>query len=760
MMSNVDDSPGPADATLRGLAPGQLIAGRFRLERILGRGGMGVVWQAHDESLKETVAFKFLAETLVHDDAALFDLKREVRRSRQLTHAHIIRVHDLIEDRERGVAGIAMEMAGGGTLSARRVTTRFGWFEPDQIKDWVRELCEALDYAHKRAHVVHRDLKPSNLLLSAADELKIADFGISAGLLDSRSRLSGVGTSGTPAYMSPQQARGLTPTTSDDLYSLGATLYDLLTGKPPFPPGSTSAAGRVPLSMSERRRELEEIDAPVPLQWEGVVRSLLTSRPEERPSSAMEVVELLGLRSGIERRENVDVRTAGMQTVSRWPIHIVRRLAPRRSWWALGVFVAARVIAIAWRGVVGVSDPTPPTSESRAEPAQGREALIPRNIRLRIGSRVIHRRFSYQLEGPFGIIDGAGSLVAKPSWEKLWEIDATETLIPVSLGPEGTGKWGIIDRDGRIVAAPEWDAVRRSSEGLIAVRRGSDAAARWEFIDETGNRAVHGEYEDADSFVEGLARVKKNGKYGYIGRTGAFAVAPIWDDGGHFFGGIALVHRSGKWGVIDRAGKVTVEPQWDDVKFWGGWEFPTVTGLNATIAIKQASSGKWGIVDTHGRTIVLPEWDQASPFVEGLAEVARGNRRGFIDRTGRLIGDLEWLNTWWFREGMGIVQLPNGRWTFVTTTGKSLGSTWEDIDKFIGFRLGVAAVREAGKWGLIDKTGHIVLATEWDGIDTMFTSPFRLLYKKLTADTALVAYVDGDLKEVWRAELPLVEDSK
>ncbi len=290
-----DSTPGPPDATLRALDVGQLIAGRFRLVRPLGKGGMGVVWLAKDESLGDEVAFKFLSEIIAHDEASLHDLKRELRRTRQLTHHHIIRVHDLVEDPARGVAGITMEVAAGGSLAARRAKTEHGWFEPEEIREWTRQLCDALDYAHRTARVVHRDLKPANLLLDAHGGLKIADFGISAALHESATRLTAGKVSGTPLYMSPEQWQGFPPAPSDDLYALGATLYELLTGKPPFYSGNVAAAALSlpPTSLTERRRELESLDAPVPAEWEQVVAALLAKTAEQRLPSAGEVLASL-----------------------------------------------------------------------------------------------------------------------------------------------------------------------------------------------------------------------------------------------------------------------------------------------------------------------------------------------------------------------------------------------------------------------------------------------------------------------------------
>ena len=219
--------------TIRGYAAGQRLFGRFVLKRILGRGGMGMVWLAWDERLEREVALKFLPDLLRSDAAALDDLKRETRRGLDLAHPHIVRVYDLVED--PNAAAIAMEFVDGQTLASMRVAKENKIFEVADLSVWVRQLCEALDYAHHRAKLVHRDLKPANLMINQQEDLKVTDFGIARSISDSVSRVTmDRGMSGTLLYMSPQQALGLKPAISDDVYAIGATLYELITLRPPF----------------------------------------------------------------------------------------------------------------------------------------------------------------------------------------------------------------------------------------------------------------------------------------------------------------------------------------------------------------------------------------------------------------------------------------------------------------------------------------------------------------------------------------------
>ena len=225
------------EATQCEFTGGQKIFGRYTLIKILGQGGMGVVWLARDEELEHDVALKFLPQAVVHEHTLLDDLKLETRRCLALTHKNIVRIYHFEHD-ER-MACISMEYVDGETLSNLRAEKEQKVFEPNELAVWTSQLCEALDYAHNHARVIHRDLKPANLMVNRRGELKVSDFGIARSLSDTVSRFTAEqGRSGTLVYMSPQQLEGKRGTHLDDIYSLGATLYDLLTSKPPFYSGN------------------------------------------------------------------------------------------------------------------------------------------------------------------------------------------------------------------------------------------------------------------------------------------------------------------------------------------------------------------------------------------------------------------------------------------------------------------------------------------------------------------------------------------
>ncbi|HET6407355.1 MAG TPA: protein kinase [Chthoniobacteraceae bacterium] len=287
-----------AAAGLPVLTPGLLLDGRYRLEEIAGQGGMSVVWRATDMVLDHIGALKFLPTVLAMDRSALKDLRREARRARDLAHPQICRVYDYGEDPARKLAWISMEYLPGGSLAKKLKEQPRGFFEPGEIAAWVCELCEALYYAHEVAHVVHRDLKPANLLLDSRGHLRITDFGIARSVSESFTRLTAQASpatssrTGTIPYMSPQQARGEKPRPTDDLYSLGATIFELLTAEPPFVSGDVTwqREHAPPPSMTERRRNLHKSEASVPESWERLVQRLLAKHPAHRPQTAREII--------------------------------------------------------------------------------------------------------------------------------------------------------------------------------------------------------------------------------------------------------------------------------------------------------------------------------------------------------------------------------------------------------------------------------------------------------------------------------------
>ncbi len=268
------------------LGPGQRIANRYTLERELGHGGMGFVFLARDEQLGERVALKVISGSMAADPAAAAErFRREVAAARKITHANVIRIHDLIEDGERLL--LSMEYVEGMTLAA--YLGRVGALQVAEARHLLGQICDGLAAAHA-AGVVHRDLKPGNVLLDAEKRVKVIDFGLAKASFLAGMTATGL-ILGTPEYMAPEQVRGLPCDTRTDLYSLGALAYHLLSGRPPF-------AGETPIAIgfaqvSETPRPLRELRPELPESLDAAIAKALAKDPANRFLDALELKRAL-----------------------------------------------------------------------------------------------------------------------------------------------------------------------------------------------------------------------------------------------------------------------------------------------------------------------------------------------------------------------------------------------------------------------------------------------------------------------------------
>lgn len=259
-----------------------VFGGRYRLERVLGRGGMGYVWLARDLELHTYRALKFVTGVYEEEAVELDRLRQEAARTQSLTHQNIVRTYDFVRDRR--LAALSMEYIDGITFKEYQHCQPSSCFKVTEIREWMEQLFHALAYAHAQG-IVHLDLKPANLMITRCGRLKVTDFGISQSLKDPRPRpQTGSPLSGTPAYMSPQQRRGEPSCVEDDIYALGALLYHFLSGR------------RVPLEggLSGERLVAQarlETAAPrrgsIPMNWERIIRACLDPVAKRRPRSVV-----------------------------------------------------------------------------------------------------------------------------------------------------------------------------------------------------------------------------------------------------------------------------------------------------------------------------------------------------------------------------------------------------------------------------------------------------------------------------------------
>jgi len=264
--------------------PGTMLAGRYRIVSLLGRGGMGEVYQAEDLKLEQPVALKFLPPTLAANGAALARLHREVRVARQISHRNVCRVYDIGE--AEGQHFLSMEYIKGEELAS--LLRRIGRLPADKAVEVARQLCAGLAAAHD-VGVLHRDLKPANVMIDERGNVRVTDFGL-AGLAEELRDADVL--AGTPAYMAPEQLAGKEVTTRSDIYALGLVLYEIFTGRRAFEARTVDELLRLRETTSTPTSPSSFVKDIDPLV-ERVIERCLETEPERRPTSALQVAAAL-----------------------------------------------------------------------------------------------------------------------------------------------------------------------------------------------------------------------------------------------------------------------------------------------------------------------------------------------------------------------------------------------------------------------------------------------------------------------------------
>ncbi|HEY2343878.1 MAG TPA: protein kinase, partial [Chthoniobacteraceae bacterium] len=294
-MSNPESALSSPPDSAAALTAGQKLAGVYVLKQQASGSDTGAaIWLAQDEVLGKDVSLHFIPPAVRTDGRAMTELRQEIKRNRQLIHPNILRVYDLIE--EPDWAAISMDAFEGESVAALQRNKEGGFFEPGDVKAWFQQLCLALEDVHK-VNLLHRNVSPPNLVLDKSGKLLLTNFGISRVIEDALGRARKEGPDRHLAFLSPQQLDGEPATRADDVYSLGATLYEVLTGEAPFVEGELVSQIRkvTPQSMMERRAKLGKKGGTILPTWEKAVASCLAKAPNERPPTAADLASKLGL---------------------------------------------------------------------------------------------------------------------------------------------------------------------------------------------------------------------------------------------------------------------------------------------------------------------------------------------------------------------------------------------------------------------------------------------------------------------------------
>ena len=271
--------PGVPQADLSG---GTTFAGRYRIEQVLGRGGMGVVYRATDTQLDETVAIKTLpGDVMQKSPEDLERFKREIRLARKITHRNVLRTYDYGE--ADGVYFISMEFVRGYTLAELLMEAPDHRMAPRVAMGIARQICRGLQAAHEQG-IIHRDIKPQNVLIDHKGEVKVMDFGI-ARMAEAKEGMTQAGLIvGTPHYMSPEQVQGKQLDPRSDVYSIGILMYEMLAGEKPFNAPSLTAV--LTAHVTEKPRPILDVRPDIGKQVNDIIMRCLAKDPNDRYSDA------------------------------------------------------------------------------------------------------------------------------------------------------------------------------------------------------------------------------------------------------------------------------------------------------------------------------------------------------------------------------------------------------------------------------------------------------------------------------------------
>src|SRR5437899_496333 len=298
-------------AALKPLNPGTILGERYEIIRLLGRGGMGAVYQAHDRELDRQVALKVIRGDMAANPEILKRFKQELILARQITHKNVIRIFDL--GQADGFKFITMDYIEGEDLQS--LLRRKKKLEPAEAANIIAQTCRALEAAHAEG-VIHRDLKPQNIMLDKRGRAYVMDFGIARSTLAPGMTQTGA-LIGTPDYMSPEQAKGQTLDARSDLFSVGIIFYEMLAGQTPFLADTTM--GKLWKRTNELARPLGELDKTIPPTLCEIVRRCLEIDPHKRFASAAELLQQIGVWQGPKAGTRVLVqRVGGLPAYVKW----------------------------------------------------------------------------------------------------------------------------------------------------------------------------------------------------------------------------------------------------------------------------------------------------------------------------------------------------------------------------------------------------------------------------------------------------------
>ena len=284
---------------------GKSLSGRYQLEELLGQGGMSAVYKATDPNLRRVVAIKLIHAHLSNDPGFVRRFEEEATAVAQLRHPNIIQVFDFNHDDESDSYYMVMEFVPGETVQQHleRLNKSGRKLSSTKAIEYMLDICDAVGYAHQRG-MIHRDIKPANLMISVTGQAILMDFGIAKIVGGQRHTATGA-VVGTAMYMSPEQIKGENPDNRSDIYSLGVTLFEMVSGQPPFK--ADSAMTLMMMHVNDPVPSIKDLNPDVPNDLVAVINKALAKDPGDRYQTAAQMAA--ALRGALNRAKTDAVRT-------------------------------------------------------------------------------------------------------------------------------------------------------------------------------------------------------------------------------------------------------------------------------------------------------------------------------------------------------------------------------------------------------------------------------------------------------------------
>ena len=613
-----------------------LQGGKYRIERVLGQGGFGITYLAHNTMFDVDVAIKefFMKDENDRDGSSvtmpnttkqeLFHgqmekFKKEAKRMFAIKNEHIIGVQDLFE--ENGTAYYVMDYVDGENLAERLKRTNKPMTE-QEVRAILPQILDALKAVH-HAGIWHLDLKPANIMVDKSGNVRLIDFGASKQL---NAQKGGATTSTAISYTNGYAPREQMEQNYDkfgpwtDIYALGATLYNLLTNKrPPLPTDIDD-------DISEDKHLALAMPTSIKVYLKKLILWLMQTNKADRPQNIDDINQYLSnsatnemsIRESIELENQENTLIQNEETL----FENTKSTRQRKTKWMFIIVVLCLTIV-----VVGYLSGHFYFSESYSK-----AAVIANNLK------------PYDVCHPYS--EGMACVEVK-------------------------GKCGFIDKNGYEIIPCKYDDTEGFSEGLAGVEKGG----KWGFIDRNGNEIIPCKYDDAKGFSEGMAYVEieleEGRQFAYIDKTGIqrytstdtiYGPREIKEyDFKSYSHGMVGVWNNGKYGYIDKMGNVVIPfgkfDKYDDVYY--------ESKVDLFIVMKD---WKYGIIDRNYNELVPLIYDDIDPFFEGCAFVVKNKKLGCIDKNGKEIIPCIYNEAAIFSEGVAFVK-KDGHWGCVDNNG-------------------------------------------------------------------------------------------